>query len=65
MSSKLLKYIFFTLLLHFFFINKKSCAMCPLIYAKIITAPKSKIEKMKIEDVLGRKLFFIPLHFLC
>jgi hypothetical protein len=33
--------------------------MCPLIYAKIITAPKSKIEKMKIKDVFGKKLFFL------
>jgi hypothetical protein len=31
--------------------------MCPFIYAKKITAPKSKIEKMKIEDFFGRKLF--------
>jgi hypothetical protein len=35
--------------------------MCPFIYAKKITAPKSKIEKMKIEDLFGRKLFFTPL----
>jgi hypothetical protein len=31
--------------------------MCPFIHAKKITAPKSKIEKMKIEDLFGRKLF--------
>jgi hypothetical protein len=31
--------------------------MCPFIYAKKITAPKSKIEKMKNKDFFGRKLF--------
>jgi hypothetical protein len=34
--------------------------MCPFIYAKKITAPKSKSEKMKIEDFFGRwQVFFI------
>jgi hypothetical protein len=35
--------------------------MCLFIYAKKVTAPKSKIEKMKIKDFFGRKLFFTPL----
>jgi hypothetical protein len=34
--------------------------MCPFISAKKITAPKSNIEKIKIEDFFGRKLFFYP-----
>jgi hypothetical protein len=37
--------------------NYFSLIMCPFIYAKKITAPKSKIEKMKIEDFFGRKAF--------
>jgi hypothetical protein len=44
--------VFFTLL---------SVEMCPFIYAKKITAPKLKIEKMKIEYFFGRNLFFTPL----
>jgi hypothetical protein len=45
-----------------FFINKKA-AQCALLYTQI-TAPKSKIKKMKIEDFFGRKLF-LPHHCSC
>jgi hypothetical protein len=47
---------FFTLLWQFFSSIKK-LRNVPFYIRKKITAPKSKIEKIKIEDFFGRKLF--------